>query len=226
MSPILAILLTAVGVTFVALDVRSLQRTGEYENRPARMLKLFCVALLTVLVAFDNPLLARHPGIDPTLLCVAFGFTLLGDIAFRVLDKFLLGVGFFGVVQLVYAWRHVSGLEFDGRDLVAFVGAASLCVFVYAKMYAGLAGRGLRLPIAIYIGVVGLALWAAIHQSLHDTFPDPVGGRVLAGTVLFTLCDIAIGARLVLAGRRKQVAGIVVWIFYLPALTLLAWTSA
>ncbi|MBK7761343.1 MAG: hypothetical protein IPI35_34040 [Deltaproteobacteria bacterium] len=49
--------------------------------------------------------------------------------------------------------------------------------------------------------------------------------RIVLGTLLFTLCDLAIGARIVLIGRRKQVMGVLVWVFYLPALALLAWTA-
>ncbi|MCB9703149.1 MAG: hypothetical protein H6711_14740 [Myxococcales bacterium] len=225
MSPLVALALTAAGVAFVALDVRSLQRSGEYENRPARALKLLSVLLLTLLVVVDNPLLPRHPAIDPAPLRVAFVFTLLGDVAFRVIGKFLLGVGLFAVVQLIYAWRHAHGLELDLADLGAFAFAAALSGGVYLKMHPGMGGRGLRAPVGAYIAICGLALWAAIVQHLHGRFPDAVGARILVGTALFTSCDIAIGARIVLTGRRKQVAGLIVWVFYLPALALLAWTA-
>ncbi len=37
--------------------------------------------------------------------------------------------------------------------------------------------------------------------------------------------DVCIGARLVLTGRAKQWVGIAAWVFYLPALLLLARSS-
>lgn len=225
MSPLVALALTTAFVAFVSLDVWSLQRTGAYENRPARALKLLSVFFLTVLVLVETNLLPRHPEIDPLPLQVAFGFTLLGDIAFRVVGRFLLGVAFFAIVQLVYAWRHAAGVAFDLTDLGVLLFAGALGAGVYRKLHPGLAGRGLRAPVAAYIAVVCIALWAALVQNLHDRFPDSVGDRILAGTLLFSACDIAIGARLVLTGQHKQVAGILVWVFYLPALTLLAWTA-
>lgn len=225
MSPWVVFALVAAGIAFVCLDLRSLQRTGEYENRPARALKLLSVLLLTLLVLFENKLLPRHPEVNPLPLQVAFVFTLLGDISFRVIGRFLLGVAFFAVVQLIYAWRHAYGLALTLTDLGVFVGAAMISAVVYLKMVPGMAERGLRLPVGLYIAVVGVALWAAVVQVLHGRFVEPVGTRIVLGTLLFTLCDLAIGARIVLTGRRKQVMGVLVWVFYLPALALLAWTA-
>ena len=198
MSPWLVFALAAAGIAFVCLDLRSLQRTGEYENRPARALKLLSVLLLTLLVLFENKLLPRHPEVNPLPLQVAFVFTLLGDISFRVIGRFLLGVAFFAVVQLIYAWRHAYGLALTLTDLGVFVGAAMISAVVYLKMVPGMAERGLRLPVGLYIAVVGVALWAAVVQVLHGRFVEPVGTRMSPANELSKS-----GANVALAKRAR-----------------------
>jgi hypothetical protein len=202
---------------YLILDARQYRRTGEYENRPARLLKLASVVLLALLVWWPAP----GEG-ELTLLRLAFVFTVLGDLFFSVLRRFVVGVAMFAVVQCAYIARHAAGLRLAVDEALILTGALAYGLLLFLAVRRGLAAKRLVWPVGLYIAVSAVSLWMALAQLVRGAMPMEYALRVALGVSLLGLCDSTIPVRMVLQGRARQRVGLATWAVYVPALVLLA----
>lgn len=215
MMPALAFL--APYATYLTLDTRQYLRTGAYENRAARIVKLASVMLLAVLVC-----LPAHGDGDVTLLRVGFVFTVIGDIFFSILKRFKAGVAMFAVVQAAYVVRHSGGLRATGEEALILAAAVAVGAALFLSVRRGLMERRLAWPVGLYIALSVVSVWMACAQLVRGVMPFDVALRVALGIVLLAACDSSIAVRMVLEGRARQRVGLATWALYLPALVLLA----
>lgn len=204
-------------VTYLSLDLRQYLRTGVYENRPARIVKLVSVVLLALLVWWPAP----GAG-DVTLLRVAFVFTVIGDVFFSILKRFVAGVAMFAVVQMAYIARHVAGVHASVDEALLFAAPLAVGTVLFLSVRRGLAAKKLSWPVALYIGLSAVSVWMGIAQPMRGIMPIDAAWRVALGISLLAVCDSSIAVRTVLDGHARQRVGLVTWAMYLPALVLLA----
>ena len=166
---------------------------------------------------------------DRTLLQAAFVMAVCADFCMKIVSGYaLVGIGFFMAVQTLLIVRHTR--RNDGDNSFPRI----LCIpFGAGVLAAALAVSGVfsgpKLPIVAAYGVfVICSLIAACRASKKGFFPAGNARQIKWGMILFFCCDVCVGVSgLVSADHSVQeivatVAHNLVWMFYTPALVLLA----
>lgn len=165
---------------------------------------------LLVLLLLVWVLLVRG-GAAPRLLIVGMVFAWLGDVA---LDgpgdlRFMLGIGFFLVMQVCYSWGFVGLGALDGLRRRRWLVVAAVVLWLGLNVALGPMLGALRWPLAVY----SAALVTMATLSLG------VGPRLGTGGVLFLVSDLLIG--LDAAGLTFPLRGLLVMATYAVAQLLL-----
>ena len=75
----------------------------------------------------------------------------------------------------------------------------------------------------LYGMMISISLWTAIANYLLKLFPKTNSIMISLGMIFFVLCDINVGLSLILpASLTRTISLNLIWVFYTPALTLLA----
>jgi len=200
----------------------------ELQVRLSAVLRMLRSVLCLLLVLQVGPGMRLRPN-DDAMLTGAFVLAVTGD-AFLIFREghpqwfFLAGVGAFLLCHLLLTVRHLQGISDDldrpgvRRGLVVSgVVVLGLSVGVVA------AARAVMKPVldSVYVGVLGLSLWAAVGAAIRADDTDfPSANRLLiaGGLALFWLCDISLGvaARMTAAEGHTPMA---LWIGMVPDLT-------
>lgn len=139
----------------------------------------------------QTPPQAASAGVERSLagrgwLLAALAASLAGDVALMLPGLFIVGLGAFLLAHLAY-------LVLLRRDAPWFASKAALAgtlaaaAGVYAVLWAGGLPEGLRLPVAVYTGVI--ALMAAQALGRARTLGDGAAGSVAIGACCFMLSD-------------------------------------
>lgn len=217
---------------FVVLDALALARGDAALSAASDAAKLACVALLAlgVWTGGDG---AGSPE-DARRLSIAFAVAVAADLAFYLRWR-PLGIAGFVAAQLLLAWRHGRGLEpflREGtwrrhRAWLALTGLATVALFAGAgALLAPLAvRRGSRELLAlgaIYAAALAASVGVAWLSPLLGALTRRRGAQAAAGMTLFFACDVTVALGALAADRPALVARALTWIFYAPALALLA----
>lgn len=206
---------------YLSLDLRQLLRTGSYENRAARALKLGSIVAIAALTWIPGD---GHG--EVTLLRLAFVLTVCGDALFSLLRRFVAGVAVFALVQLVYVARHLSAFHGTPGQLGVLAALLAIGGVLFTSIRPGLRAKGLAGPVGAYIALSAVSLGVAAGQFWSAEVPFEVALRSTVGIALLAACDASIGARTVLEGPRRQWLGFATWALYLPAMLALASSGA
>lgn len=156
-----------------------------------------------------------HSRRDWLWLVGGLGFTVLADYFLVLRDEHLLGVAAFCFAHVCYIFRAV---EFKKRVLGLVAFASFLAIWA--------TGVFIVQSVIVVAGLYALLFCINIIVNIKARRPRPNYWLVLAGLILFALCDIN-----VMLFNLPQYMGVehgfdfaftLIWVFYLPSQALLA----
>ncbi len=228
-STILFIIL-ALSIWFVILDFsRFFTHNYSYDIYPSALLKRINV-ILAAFIAWSVGK-DRLSSKDSRRIKAAFIFILLGEAAFALGER-VIGVGMFAVCQTLLIIRNSSGLSsklFHGsqeqkKKLVWSGLAIMFTLLVFPFLFASLI-TSYRTFIVVYLyGIIlSISLWAGLTSRILALLPKRNSIMVAAGMMCFYCCDLLVGLDAIMkAGTLWLLINSLIWIFYIPALVLLA----
>lgn len=234
MTPRTAIWLgaAACSAAFVALDGWTLLRGDRALSATSDALKLAVVGLLALRVWTGWAGAGSRE--DARRLSIAFALALAGDLAFFLRWRPAGIAGFVGA-QLVLAWRHGRGLPVFLREgawrrrrrWIGLAGLGTAALFLGAGALLGPAAARRLAPELLELGAVYAAALAAsvglawLSPALGALAPRR-GAQAAAGMTLFFACDVTVALGALAGDRPALIARALTWVFYAPALALLA----
>jgi hypothetical protein len=228
-STILFILL-ALSIWFIILDFsRFYSHNYSYDIYPSALLKRINVILAAFLVWVTGK--DRLSLTDSRRMKAAFIFIILGEAAFAFGAR-AIGVGMFAVCQILLIVRNSTGLKYklkrasdaQKKELVISEVIIVLILLLFAFLFASF-NRGFNTAIAIYIyGIIlSISLCAGLANSILVLLPKVNSIMVAAGMICFFCCDVLVGFDAAMeAGVPWLLVNSFIWVFYIPALVLLA----
>lgn len=230
---ILAII-SVLAITFIIRDWQALYSCGQSAiciNNLSYFQHIIKFAV-TILAAFLTLLIGSHAVSrqDRALLQKAFVFAILADFSIKILpnwailpfkiDYRLLGVCFFIIVQVILIIRHSKRSATDkSLPKVLYVSALIFAINVVLALTKTIPiSTGI---IVSYIGVLIPSVFIAWKVPKKGLFPKKNAQMIRWGMILFLLCDIHVGVSS-FNGSISFIAHNFVWVFYTPALVLLA----
>lgn len=223
-----AILLIAVLNTFLDFSRLSDQTASKYANVNELLKRL------NVLLAFFLVLLAGKDRLDVRdhliMKCV-FTAIMLGEICF-LLAKPVPAICSFAVCQSLLILRHSRGLAGSlhkssnqqlGRLFISGL-VLALAFIAAAQALSPYVPRGsLFVTGAVYGILLSISLWAGYANHVLNLYPPINSKQIAAGMFCFYCCDILVGLDSILQpGTAGLLAASFIWVFYTPAITLLA----
>lgn len=161
----------------------------------------------------------------------AFIFACLGEAAFAIRAR-VLGLVMFAVCQTVLAVRNSlgfrRGLEHAAGRRKKRLLAAGIIVFLaftgLPVSAAALAGfNGTVATVCLYWGILNISLLAGMAGYILGLLPERNAAMACAGIICFYCCDVLVGLDAALEpGLSWLLANSFIWVFYIPALVLLA----
>ncbi len=224
-------------IGFIIVDWKSLiSKTNERDlalySYTFKAIIVFLTSLL-VFIAGKDYLDYR----DIKLMRVIFALIIVADAALILFNTPVVGILFFSFVQLLLIFRNSYGMrekiKSEGDHHLRkslFINTILVTTFFLLillnliNMY--LEDDMLLFTMLLYSLMISLSLWAAIANYLLRLFPNINSIMIALGMIFFVLCDINVGLSLILPKSLiKTISSNLIWIFYTPALTLLALSS-
>lgn len=155
------------------------------------------------------------------------------DILFFLKFK-IPGITIFGIAQILLAFRNGAGMwkllssgKFpEQKNVLLLTGlliAITVLMLLSGIFYPLLKGSMMFYIISEYAILVSISLWIALANSGIGFFPKINSNLITAGMIFFFMCDINVGLSIALEqGIYRLFANSTVWVFYTPALILLA----
>lgn len=155
------------------------------------------------------------------------------DILFSLKYK-IPGIALFGIAQILLAFRNGTGMRrlissagfFEKKKFLLLPGiliAVTIPVILSRIFYPLLKGSMMFYMISEYAVLLGISLWIALANPGIGFFPKINSILIIIGMIFFFLCDINVGLSIALKqGIYRLYVNSTVWIFYTPALILLA----
>lgn len=228
MSIIIALILVFSGA-FITLDLIQVFEIQTISKDFSPILKGPIILLTTILVFFIKVYgISRW---DTRLLKITFIMVIIADISLVVFNKPYVGIIIFSLVQLLLIYRNgycihkrYSVGEILDRTTMLFILALISLLFVYLiSIYSYITDIYLYILFIYYGTIKSFSLLVAILSFRYKVFPKINGLLLLIGVVCFYLCDLNVGLTIVLnKGFIKNLSNVLIWIFYTPALTLIA----
>ncbi|KUO70188.1 MAG: hypothetical protein APF77_03870 [Clostridia bacterium BRH_c25] len=227
---IILFIILALSIWYLTLDFsRFFSRNYSYDIYPSAMLKRIN-AILAVFIAWavDKDGLSLR---DSRRMKAAFIFIILGEAAFAIGER-AIGVGIFTVCQTLLIVRNSTGLKYklkhashiQKKRLIISGFILMLILAVFSFMFASLIKLCSAFIAAYLYGIVlSISLWAGLAANTLELLPKRNSVMVAVGMICFYCCDVLVGLDAVMeAGLPWLWANSLIWIFYIPALVLLA----
>ncbi len=173
---------------------------------------------------------------DTKKIRIVFLSIAIGEIIF-LMDIYILGVISFGLTQILLIWRNGQGFkeynqteDLRKRLLLSIILAAVITfvmIFLFVLIvYPYLKGSFLFYIIIVYAVLLGISLWTAWMSRYVKFFPRKNAFLIALGMTFFFTADFLVGLNLSLPiGNERIITHYLTWIFYFPALLLLALSS-
>ncbi len=172
----------------------------------------------------------KHLGkTDILLLQVGLFITVIADFFLLFTDYFVIGVGVFSLVQIIYAVRYernkIKPALIRSIIILMIILAIYLIINFYIVKIELLYLMALYYAITLIINVV-----KSIKSCKNGLFPYPNKYFIAIGMVLFLLCDMFVGIYNITSQMNissgidllSNFSGKLVWFFYLPSQVLLS----
>lgn len=230
---IVVAIIVSLGIWSIILDFSRFPSLNfEYDIYPSALLKRINV-ILAASIAWSAGRDRLSPR-DSVMMKIIFLFICLAESAFAFRWR-EAGICLFAVCQILLAVRHSTGL-FYGLNHAGILQKKRLLI-ISLVIIAMLAAFPILLnkiiiihkPVFIvylYGLLLSVSLWAGLANSILGMLPGKNSGMAAAGMICFYCCDVLVGLDAVLeAGLPWLMANSFIWIFYIPALVLLALSS-
>ena len=210
-------------IFFLFLDLDSIYK-GNISNKVKYIPILLCFILS--LIIYEDSLNFK----DTILLQLGLLFTSLADLFFLLLDLCTLGVATFCIVQIIYCIRYLPKKAYSTiisfATFIAITAIGSIVLSIFSKTII------ILFMLAFIYGVCLITrLIRAIKACKEKVFPNPNRYMIVAGMILFTLCDINVCLNYLASSpdlhcfflnQYQATCSFLIWLFYLPSQLLLA----
>ena len=227
---VLLIVITAVYILTTVLDFsRVIGAWTRYTSLPVEYIKRINVLMAAgiILLAGKNSLSLQ----DQALMVHVFLVILMGE-AFFLAGQPEAAIVCFALCQILLTKRHGKGifaaLKKAGKlQIYCLLGiglllALSLVMFIDCFHEYDI-NSSLFLVGCCYGLILCISLWTGLANDILALYPSPNSRMIAAGMLCFFCCDILVGLDGLLgSGLLWQVARSLIWVFYTPAITLLA----
>lgn len=214
---------------FIGLDLVKYFNVSSLEGIYSMLLKA-AIVLLTSLLAFNIGGQGLS-GKDESLLKLIYLFIILADLSLVIFDRPYLGIVIFFLVQSCLIYRNGSYIHGRYRyievfDKLAIIFASLLIVMllIYLNLIRSRLDDLLLFILFIVYGIIkSLSLLTSFLSFKLKVFPKINRVLLLVGVICFYICDINVGLTMTFKGDSLgNLSSLLTWIFYTPALTLIA----
>lgn len=234
-----AILISALFATFMFLDWYSIVANGTVN--PYTFWLKYCVTLICVGVAWK----AHSHSInrrDTRLFRIAYSFIALADFFLVLLcgivdsspakpTLFAAGVASFAVVQIFLIIRHAAAIRAadppKSHIFIVLLPIVAVLLLYTPAVAAAIVFREhlialgwFAIVVLIYGFLLITSLWVAWGTKIYSAHGASM--MIALGMTCFLFCDICVASQMFITGWLAAVANGLVWLFYVPALLLLA----
>lgn len=227
---ILIAFILLIGIFTAVLDFSRLSgQWSFYQSYPVEYLKRINVILAAVIVLLAGK--DRLSQQDNMRMMVIFAVICSGEIFFLA-AKPALAIGCFALCQLLLTARHCKGIQaglscagLPQKLCLALTALALLLLYAYAtaSLYAFSTSYSLFVAGKIYGIILCISLWAGLTNRVLLLYPKRNASMIAVGMACFFCCDVLVGLDgLLQSGRLWLVATSLIWVFYTPAIALLA----
>ncbi len=217
---VLKIALAIIFVFYCLFIYRDMHHTSGFF--PTYILKyisiLFCF-FITLMIGKDS----IHKR-DRTLLQFGMLCTVFADFFFLILNHYIVGIGFFCLVQIIYYFRYkgriIPSILF--RFLLGFlliIGIHLLLNLLEVKV------EWILTMASFYALCIITSVIESIHVLKVNGYPAINRWLIVLGMVLFLLCDINVALSYLMKSYAIELYGTsatLIWIFYLPSQVFLS----
>lgn len=237
----LLLILGLILLLFCTFEIIDIYAIGHNISQKAAFAMKFCVSVLCATVAFLIPKDDALSTKDYKLIKTSFGFIVLADFLLVLLQNFLsdkyhdlingIGIGVFMIVQTLLIIRHATGIRSDKEhhSHMRFKCISALSIYipgiVAVLILHSLMSEKMLIEISIYAAMVTTSTWFGVNTLTRDTFPKRNRTLIAAGMLFFLCCDISVGVMTFGPTLASKIATSVVYVFYTPALLLLAFSG-
>lgn len=222
-----------ISIFTIALDFSRLfgpyNLSNAYHSDFIKRINVILAALLVWLAGRDG--LNKH---DITSMKFVFIAICFGEVSF-LMAKPTLAIGFFISCQCLLISRHCRGLRCK-LTKARWVQKLTLALLLLTLILLLLIGVVIFYSTAIintlmfmgvlYGFVLSISLWVGLANFILSLFPSKNSKMIAIGMLCFYLCDITVGLDgLLWSGPAWLIATSLTWVFYTPAITLLALSS-
>ncbi|MFA9398477.1 MAG: lysoplasmalogenase family protein [Clostridiaceae bacterium] len=164
--------------------------------------------------------------VDLNLLRLGLFFTVLADLCLLFLDKYIIGIILFCIVQIIYLIRYERG-EIIRNIIFLFIIAFIILISIYfMKLFYGEVEN--IFPVSLFYAIC--LLTSVIKAYKNKSYPCPNNYIIRWGMTLFLLCDISVAVYNVTNNliyfphiyTMNQVFLQFIWLFYLPSQLLIS----
>jgi hypothetical protein len=210
-----------------------LDSASDYQN-----ISKFTVTSIATLLA----MLIGHRKVtrrDRFFLQSAFAMILCADFCFKILYNYFgtaetrenfitIGIGFFFVAQMIFIYRHTRTSNVDWSfPWIYCVPLAAVLAMTFLAYFKVLESFMLMAIIA-YAPTLFCSLFVACKVPKQGLFPEKNASMIMLGMICFTCCDILTGLSLLTGVDHslREILAVVsnnfIWLFYVPAIVILA----
>ena len=227
--PIIIDLILIVSGGFITLDLVTVFEMESLSQIYSLVLKAIIVFLTTLLVFLIN-----NHGIskmDTRLLKIIFILIVIADLSLVLFNKAYAGIIVFFIVQCVLIYRNNHSIQrkhslrviFDKNTIIILILMMILLFNYLIYLNSHVTDSILFILFLLYGIIKSFSVLTAIISYRFNAFPKINCLLLLIGVVCFYFCDLNVGISLALnEGFIKNLSIILIWIFYTPALTLIA----
>ena len=226
---IILFIISALSIWFLILDFSRFSTLDySYDIYPSALLKRINVILAAFIAwAVGKDGLSIK---DSRRIKAAFMFIIFGEAAFAIGER-IFGVGMFAVCQTLLIVRNSTGLKYrlnhashdqKKKIISGFIIMFILVVFPFLfasliKIYSAF------MAVYLYGIILSISLWAGLASNILVLLPKRNSRMVAVGMLCFYCCDVLVGLDAVMeVGLLWLFVNSFIWIFYIPALVLLA----
>lgn len=227
-----AIILSIISISIFTMILDFSRLSGSYDLYnlcPSDFIKRINVILATLIVWLaDKDSLNKYDNMRMKFVFIAICY---GEVCF-LLAKPTIAIGLFIAIQSFLISRHCSGLRCGLKKAswvqklkLAFLLLTLILSFfsVIIILYPMVEINSLLLMGVLYGFVLSLSLWSALANFALSLFPYKNSKMIAIGMLCFYFCDLTVALDgLLLSGPSWLIATSLTWVFYTPAITLLA----
>lgn len=223
-------IILALSIWFIILDFsRFYSQNYSYDIYPSALLKrinVLLAAFIAWVIGKDGLSLK-----DSRRMKAAFIFIILGEAAFAIGER-VFGVGMFAVCQTLLIVRNSTGIKYklkhasnkQKKMLIISSAIVVLIIAVFSFLFASfIKVFSIALAIYIYGIILSISLWSGLASCILALLPKMNSVMAAVGMICFYCCDVLVGLDAAMeVGFPWLLVNSFIWIFYIPALVLLA----